>query len=66
MKAQHIHDANAGQGGGEELWPLGHAGAYQQSSVGATTDGELGRGCVLVGDEPLGSSDEVVEDVLFD
>ena len=49
----------------EELRPLGQCGADEQAAVRSAVDGELpGRGPAL-GDEPLGGSVEVVEDVLL-
>lgn len=65
VEAEHVHHADGGQGGSVELGPLGHAGADEEAAIAASADGEaVGRG-VLVGDEPFGRPDKVVEDVLL-
>ena len=65
VEAEHVHDADGGQGGAEEVGALGHAGADEQAAVAAAADGELGALVYLFGDQPLGGGDEVVEDVLL-
>ena len=49
----------------EEVGTLEFAGADEQSAVAAAGDGEFGGRGVLVGDEPFGEGDEVVEDILL-
>ena len=65
MIAQHVHHANLWDGYAEEVGALRHAGTYQQSAVRTAHDGYLVVGGVFLADEPLGSPDEVVEDVLL-
>lgn len=43
---------------------MGHAGADEESAVGATLDGEVGFGCVAFVDEVFAASDEIIICVL--
>jgi len=54
MKAQHVHDADAGEGGAEEVGALGHAGTDEEASVAAALNGEVFGGGVSVRNEPFG------------
>ena len=65
VETQHVHDADGGQTGAEQVRPLRHGGADEQTAVAAALDGELVRPRVLVVDEPLRRGDEIVEDVLL-
>ena len=65
VEAQHVHHADGRQAGAEQVGPLRHARADEQAAVAAALDGQLVGLRVLVGDQPLGRGDEVVEDVLL-
>src|SRR5215813_2593080 len=65
VKAQHVHYADRRQCGAIEVGALGEAGADQQATVAAAPNGQIGRVSVMVGDEPLRCSDEVIEHVLL-
>ena len=65
MVAQHVHDTDLRDGHAEQVGPLRHAGADEQSAVGAAHDGQLLLRRVSLSDEMFGSADEVVEHVLL-
>ncbi|MBC8115845.1 MAG: S9 family peptidase, partial [Candidatus Saccharimonas sp.] len=57
--------ASGGSNGGLLVGALSHTGTDQQSAVASSLNGQLLGASVLVLDQPLGSGDEVVEDVLL-
>ena len=65
VEAEHVHDADLRDGDAEEVGALVDDRADQQAAVRPALGGEPGRRGVLVGDQPLGRGDEVVEDVLL-
>ena len=65
VEAEHVHHADGGDGGAEELGSLVQDGADEKPSVRAAADRELLLLRVAFLDEELGRRDEVVEDVLF-
>ena len=63
--AQHVHDADCGERGAEEVRTLIQSCSDQETPVAAPLDRQLlGRGVALA-DQVLGGGDEVVEDVLL-
>ena len=65
MEAEHVHDADCGKAGAEEVGSLGHAGSDEKSSIRAAGDGEFFLGGVFFTDEKFTSGDEIIEDILF-
>ena len=63
--AQHIHYAHSREGNCEQVRPLGHGSAYQQTTIGTTRDGQFFLGSVPFLDQVFSSRDEVIEDVLL-
>ena len=65
MVAEHVEHAHLRQADGVEVGTLHLAGTHQQTAVRTAVDGQTLRRGILLGDEPLGRRDEVVEDVLL-
>ena len=65
MVAQHVHHTYLWDGDAKQFWPLGHTGTNEQAAVRAADDGQLVLTRIALADQPLGSTDEVVEHVLL-
>ena len=60
VEAEHVHDADRGQAGAEQVGPFAHDGADEQPAVAAALNGQLRGLRVFLGDEILGRGDEVL------
>src|SRR5258708_17615955 len=65
VKAQHVHHPNFRQSDPEEIRSLGEARANQKAAIAAAANRQLRSRSVLVGDEPFGGANEIIEDILL-
>ena len=65
VESQHVHHPDGRQAGCEQVGPLRHARPDQQPAVAAAVDGKFFLGGVLLVDQPLRRSDEVIKDILL-
>lgn len=65
VEAQHVEDADVGDGGAVKLGSLVDACTDEEAAVGAAIDGDLALGGDLLRDEVLGRALEVVKHVLL-
>jgi len=65
VEAQHIHHPNRRERCSEQIGPLRHAGANQQATIAATLDCQSRAFGVLLFDQPLGSGNKIIEDILL-
>ena len=65
MVPEHVHDAGAGQGDGEQLGPLLHHSANQEAPVRLAHEAQRRGRRVALALQVFGCRDEVVEHVLF-
>ena len=63
--AQHVHHSHLWHCGTPQVGTLVHDGSHEQTAVAATVASNLALAGIALSDEPLGSGDEVVEDVLL-
>src|SRR5262245_54094679 len=63
--AQHVYHGPLTYHSPKEVWPLQHARRHQHAAVAAASDRKVGCAGIAVGNEPLGSGDIVIKDVLL-